>query len=1159
MKNRRRLLILAVVASALALIFSLPTLLSHPLVLPRVVALITSDLPGQLTVQSCSLTWRQGLACEGIRYQSSDAVFRLNLPRARSDKGLLTLLLAPDYLGELTVEQPVLTLLPPDAQGAASTNNTTPGPATTRQAPVSWWERWSLRLALRDGRIVSEQAAGGEPQRLAEAVALTGELAQGTLNYQLALHGAAMAGQFQAQGFINLPTADQPLLSSLISKTSVAIQDLQLEPLLELIAGRLPKVPRGQGILNASCRLRMTGTEQIEVEGESSLRQVELRGGVLAADQPRFEQLHLRFAGSRHPQQGWRLTSLDLQSAPLHFAARGFIDQRQVDFTAQGETDLALLSAQLPHLLALHQQTTIHQGHLTLDMKATGPLEGLQLQADCHTDRVQLSQSGRAYTWEKPLQVHVEASGGEQGVQLRNLRAEAPFLQAIGARNDTGFTLRVDAELDRLFAELHKIFNLDLHARGQLHGDLVARGGSGPSRVESTLQVDGLQLSRGRETILPRHELKLSTAWTGRPWPLHDLHALQVQFAGWPGELEIEAQDMAGIADLAAPSSPNCRITGRLVLERLHRLKRLLLGRQSGLVASGELRVAASGEWRGPQLAITSMQGEIDDFTFFDGIIPLLRDKQLRLGLEHRPLVLDAVHLGELIVVDGQQELPQAEPALCRIELSPLRLELHHLLVRGEALMIDLGGVLTGKPGGGEGGSRLDVLALGRLERLALWCRKQGWLGPKVDLTGQGRAQLSLRAAGPGQGEDVQLHLHAKNVALRQGKTRLLADPQVELEAQWRAEPGGRDILVVPQCSLRTSEFFVSGSAQVHRGVLPNLLELQGQVQPATALLSPFVGDLLPDMAVSLHGTQPASMLLSAPLRLPVQIQDLTLTAQVPLTELRLAGISLRDLTLPLDLNRGTLRLPVQGSVEGGAINLRPQWQWQERGPLLTLAAENEAFARIPLGRGLNALLARVSPLGSLVRTSGTLDLSLDRLTLPLHGKQQADGSLRLGLAQATPKAMPVLREVLDTAGLAEAELRFKERELHCESLESGIRCAPLRLLAGNAEISVSGQQHPNGNLAYQVELPVGEALAREAGLVVHGPFLATAAISGTRAEPLFDRQAFLASLPAQLTASLPSPAEAPEVPEAPEAPVAKAEGEAAPPPTAPPAPAEPL
>ncbi len=1147
MKNRRRLIILAVVTAALALIFSLPILLSHPLVLPQVVNLVTSDLPGQVTVQSCSLTWRQGIVCENIHYQPPGSAFRLSLPRARSDKGLLTLLLAPHYLGEIAVEQPSLVLLPPAASSKAASVSAVPNPTVSAQTPASWWERWSLRLNLRDGRILSEQSAGREPQLLAEAVALIGELSQGTLKYQLALHGAAMAGRFQAQGFVNLPTADQPLLPSLISTTDVDIQELQLEPLFELISGWLPKVPRGQGLLNASCRLRMAGTKQIEVEGESSLRQIALHGGVLEADQPRFDQLHLRFAGSRHPQQGWRLTSLDLQSAPLRFAARGFLDQQQMDFTAQGEADLALLTGQLPHFFALHQQTTIHQGHLSLAMQAAGPLNELRLQADCRTDRLQLSQSGRAYTWEKPLQVHVEASDEGQGVQLRNLRAEAPFFQAVGTRKTTDFTLRVDAELDRLCAELQKIFALDLHARGQLRWDLATRAESGSSRVESALAVDALHLSRGEETLLPKHDLKLRTAWTGRPWPLSDLQGVQVQFSGWPGEVEIEASEMANASNFAVQSSPNCRISGRLVLERLHRLQQLLQGRPSRLLPLGELRFAASGGWRGSQLAIVSMQGEVSDFSLLDGVIPLLREKQLRLGLEHRPLALDAVHLGELIVVDNQQALPPTEPAFCRIDLAEPRLELRHLLMRGEALMVDLGGVFAGKATGrsqaGPTGSRLDLLALGRLERLVPWCRQQGWLAPKVDLTGLGRAQLSFGPGGESPEKAAQLHLHARNVVLSQGKNRLLADPQVELTVQWRTESGGRDILVLPQCSLRTSGFFINGSAQLHRGAVPNLLELQGQIQPGTALLAPFMADLLPGAAVSLHGTQPASILLSAPLRLPVQIQDLTLAAELRLSELRLAGLSLRDLALPVDLNRGTLRLPLKGSGEGGTINLRPQWQWQESGLLLTLAPESETFTRVPLNRTLNsALLAQVSPLGSLVQVSGSLDLSLDHFSLPLHGKRQANFALRIGLAQAKAQAMPVLRELLDTAGLADKQLRFKESELSCEGRENGIRCAPLRLLVGDAEICLSGQLHHNGNLAYRVELPVSEALAREAGLVVHGPFQATAEVGGTWAAPLFDRQAFLGSLPAQLAASLPPPAEVPE------APTAKTEGESGPP-----------
>lgn len=1127
MNNRRRLITLAVVTAILALTGLLPTLLSHSLLLPHVVETLATGLPGQVTVQSCSLSWWQGLFCEQVRYQPPDGGLRLTMPRARSDKGLLALLLAPHYLGEITLEQPTLILLPPDARGKTSAA-AMPMPAGQPQAPASWWERDSLRLTVRDGRIQAEQGAGAQPRLLAQAVELGGELEQGTLRYHLAFHGGELGGQFRAQGFVNLPIAEQPWLPSLLSQTSLDIRELQLAPLLELAADRLPRVPRGQGVLNAGCRLRMAGIDQIEVEGDSSLREVALHGGVLGPDHPRFSQLQFRFQGSRHPAEGWRLTRLELQSEPLHFAARGLLDQQRVDFTGQGEADLAQLAGQLPHLLALHQQTTIHQGHLNLALQAAGPLDAVQLQADCQTDRLHLSQAGHAYIWEKPLQVHAEARVDGQGVELRSLQAQAPFFRADGVRNSDGFALRLSADLDPLFGELQKIFVLDVHARGKLQGEFTSRADKGQTRVESVLAFDDLLLSRGSEVILPDHDLTLRAAWLGRPWPPTALRELRLQLAGWPGELNLEAQDMAPSAEGSAAPPRNCRMHGRLLLERLHGLGRLIPGWQAGLTPTGALRFATTGHWRGAALSFDTLEGTIDDFRLLDGTTQLVRDKRLRLALEQRPLALGKVSLGELVVVDDQEDLPRSEPAHCRLELAPLRLEWRHLLLRGETMMVDVGGAWAGNRGGAsESGSFLEVLARGNLALLVPWCRQQGWLGSTVDLAGQGLARLSLRRAAAQEGE-AALDLQAKNVVLSRGRTSLLAEPLVALSAQWRLQPGAQEVLTLPQCSLRTSRFLVTGSAQLQRRSVPNLLEVQGQMQPAAALLAPFTGQLVPGAAVTLQGTQGGSLLLSAPLTLPLDIRQLTLAAQIPLTELRLGGLTLRDVTLPLDLNRGTLQLSVAGRVEGGTVNLHPQWQWQEGqedAPLLTMAPESEVLSRVPLSRALNnGLLAHLPPLGCLVQASGTLDLTLHRFSLSPGGTRQAEFALRVGLSQAKPQAMPVLRQLLDSAGLAGAPLRFKERELRCEGRDGDLHCAPLRLLAGDAEITLNGRLQRDGRLAYQVEIPVGEQLAREAGVVVHGPVAAVAAISGTRAAPVFDRQAFLGSLAAQLAASLSPP-----------------------------------
>jgi hypothetical protein len=1066
-----------------------------------------------------------------VQYTAPHLNFQVQLPRLRTDKGLLTLLLAPHYLGELTLEQPTLVFQSQSdlAQADSKTIASNSPERGIGQRPVSWWERWRLQLTIQGGRIVAEQSDGIPAQVLARDIALQSDLTQGTVTYTLAFRSQEADGHFRAQGFVNLPNAGQPFLPSLVSESKLDIAQLEIEPLLALAAARMPRIPRGKGVLDASCRLHIAGTERLDLEGKTALHGLELTGGALGADHPVFDELTFRFQGSRHPTEGWQLTYLDLHSLPLRFSAHGVLDGKRAELTGNGEADLAQLATHLPNLLAIHDQTSVRQGRLHLGLEVDGPLDNLRFNVDCKTDQLDVIHAGRPYFWKEPLVLHAKATADHRGIRFNELQARAPFLTVDGQGGKEDFSLRATAELDPLFEELGKVFLLDLRGSGRLAFDLSTRVLEEERvRVESRLGIDNFQVFRGGKLILPSHPLSLQAEVIGTPWfALREgVHTLRVEGTGWPGTFSLSAEDIQGPPSGNAVNPINCRLTSRLDLQRLTALWGSLQATPPEVQPDGLLQFEASGQWHREQLLIDRIQGDISDFLVSANGIPLFQDPRIRLKLDGGPLSRGTMTLGPLIVVNRGSELPPQEPAFFRIdmdgpsgEIRHLRLESEHGIVAGNWLL---------NPQLEDGVSPLlEFQGVGELSALTMWAKQRGWLSPGLVMNGQARVEGIKRFLPESGASETELAAKIEKFAVIRDKDTLVSDPQVQLDLRFTSSESDSDGLEkITRLGLSTSRFSLVGTGVVHNTrETPSLIELQGEMQPSPAALGTLAAALVPGTLDCTHAGK-GHILFSAPLRLPFDLNRITLAGRFPVEAMEYRGLSLRELTVLPDLNRGILRLPLTGRIGGGQVDLRPQWQWQESGPLLSLPPESQVLRDVPIDRSLTTnVLHLLPPLGCLVQATGTISLRTTRFSLPLNRRNgQADFAVVVDLQKARPKAVQALQEVLIAAGLAEQSLRFKERELICEGWGGSTTCAPLRLVAGDYDVVLTGSMQRNGTLAYRVEMPVTEHLSRKAGVAVFGRFAVAAEISGTRSATFFDQQAFLGGLAAQLTAELPKP-----------------------------------
>jgi hypothetical protein len=1128
LKQRRHLITMAVVFAVLALVVGLPSLLSRPMVQVSLMELVEPRLKGRVQLQSCSISWLQGISWTGVRYRDPRHHLEVHLPKVHTDKGLLTLALAPQYLGALTLEQPTLIFLASSGHDVAAAGPSLSEPresGSSGQQAVSWWERWRLQLHLQGGRIVADQGAGASERVLARDVGLAAALDQGSITYRLHFRSEQAGGHFRAQGFVNLPNPGQPFFSSLISQSTLDIEQLELEPLLTLAATRMAGIPRGKGVLNAACRLSSAGGEHLDVEGQATLHEVELTGGVLGEDHPALDEFNFRFQASRRPAEGWQLTALEVQSQPLSFSARGVVDRKRADFNGNGMLDLAQLASQLPQLLAIHGKTTVHQGRLHLGLQATGPLESLRLKADCTTDRLVITHDDRPYSWSTPLVVQIAATLVGRGIGSAELEVRAPFLTMTGEGTREDFSLRTTADLAPLFEELGKIFSLGLRAGGRLDFTLTTRSQADKIRIATRMNIDGFLLSRNQQLLIPASPLSLEVEAVGEPWFTfeNDLHALRINATGWPGTIFLDADNLqAGDQDTAA--ARNCRIRSRLDVERLTAIRQFFSEQPMGVRTEGTIELEALGRWRRQHAEIDRLRGSITDFVLLDDLTPVFQEAQVDVGLDGGPLSRGLLAVGELVVVEAGRDIPPPEPAFCRIDLKQSALVIRNLRLRSDRGV--LVGYWRGQPQPDQPAQpSLELQGLGDLASLTAWAGKRGWLAPGLSLGGEAQVVLTRRILPESGLGETDLKADIQDFTVVKGTTPLMTDPRVHLALGLSPKRGDKGGVGITDLTLRTSRFTIAGTGVAHMDEHPLRIEVQGDVQPTAAALASLAAEFLPGK-LNVRSAVQGSVLVSAPLRLPVDLQRITLAGRFAVQSLEYRGVPVQDVTFVPELDRDQLRLPITGRIAGGQVALQPQWNWSKGPGLLTLPPESQVLLEVPVDQALTTgLLHLLPPLGCLVQASGTISLQSRRFSLPMARRSgQADFAVVIDLHSARPKAVHALQDILALAGLAGQPLRFQERELICEGWAGSITCAPLRLAAGERELTITGSMQRNGTLAYRIQLPVTEELTRAAGVSVYGRFTVNAEVSGTRAAPLFDRGAFLDGLAAQLVADLPRP-----------------------------------
>ena len=1125
----------------------MPLLLQAPPVLQGCLKQLNQAVPGAFQVQSCTVGWLRGLDCRNLSLDLPGQGVQLQAQTLKSDKGVLAYVFAPHYLGELTLDRPTVVFtrqaaqagvpeasLPPEAE--ASETQTGQAADRVQQQPVRWWERTAFRLRVFDGSAVLQREAS-PPLELAKALSLAGSLAEGTVTYSLSFQSGAASGQVQAEGFLNLPSDRLRFFDTLVSKTELTIKDTDISPLLELGAARA-HLPSGGGMLDANLHVDTAGLAEMKVLGDVHLTGLKLAGGFLGKDTPELDAVRLAFNSNRKRQEGWRLTTLKLESAPLQFDAEGQVDAQTVSIQAKGAVNLPVLAKQIPQTLALDERTELQEGSLDFSLGLTGTPQQVRMKADCLTNGLKILSNGQPFHWQSPLNIALEGGYEHGRVQAGRLQIATPFLQLTGTDSEEGFAVQATADLEQMSRELPKLFAVDVSGKGKLtaNGLWKTADGRESHQLEMRCAIAGLELLRGGKTVVPAHDFRLQGQAVAAGASLSEWHmrelALDISF--WAGKAALATR-----RDQAASQSspPGVHASAELDLEKVTALARAFGVSMPEGQWRGALTLSGDGTLGQDQATWHSLTGTVTGlFWQTDG--DLLQQPSVSLALADDSILLgnsEAMAVRELVVAKDWQEFSRQDAPLLHVDWKNRSVDWRHLLVKSEDLVLqssaqwqDWRQPRQNFQFAGETKAQASLLA----KLLA----KAGVLPKGLDAQGSVHAGLAMHA--PAEGPVLgDLSVQSEDMIFLQGKKKLNAGRKLQLKATF-ANPSAQDgEASISSCILQTPLFHAEGSGKLQWTEARPILLLQGQCLPDYEALSSRL-TASAKLPLTLAGTKAGPFQLTLPLGATQDMKDFSWTMTLPVDSLRWKNVEVKEVELPLEYNKDTLRAKLMANFSGGKLALQPRWHFGPVNTDLVLPANSRVLTAVAPDQTLTSeVLAYLHPLlGVLATPAGVLDLQLNQVAYPAQAGSAAFPVFTAVVELADPvlQTKGILKELLEMSGLESKSLRLQQRTLSCKGSDGRIVCDPVTIISGEKTIRLRAVTGFDGSLDYSLQWPLtGHLLGEDKGAAA-SPSPIKVSITGTVAAPKYNRQEFQANvreLASQIRPSAPPVAPAPVAP----------------------------
>ncbi len=1118
--KKRNLFFAGVVLVLIVLVGLLPVILSSGGVQDLFVSRVNNRISGALSVGGCSIGWQQGLQCNRLVYDNITHGVHVSIPRLSSSQGLLALIVTPLNLGTVSVDEPVLVFSgssPAVKQSPVTAKSSTPpvsSPAATEKSSPAkesapFWDRMIVNLLVNKGIV--KLALGKEPAEIFfRNGSLDAALASGSVHFTLDLGSDDGEGTVTASGFINLPTRKGALLDTLVTEINLNIMDVQVEHFIALIPDR-ENLPRARAELSSELLIKATGINTIQVSGTNMLQNVELAGGFLGEDQPRFKQVNLDLDVKRDGESSWQFPSMLFSSDLGTLALAGSYGGRSFKVKGKGRLELPILFGRFPHLFKVQPDTSLGSGGLDFNVNLEKDQQKLDVTTDMALVNLAGMQKGQPFAWHSPVTLHLDGSMIDREPHVEKLLLKAPFLNLEGRGDLKDFSLIGSADLGQAVKEIGRIFQLGWDADGRLRLTAESKeDGDNRYVVNTRMDIAGFTLSRQGKQVLPRHQLVFSGRLkTPGKFPNTRAEAMDLDFdlSSWPGRMNGK---LDSFYRKTGQVTARYRLQTDLQLGRLSDLLHNLEVLKSETTLTGTLDMEASGYFEENRVVARELDSRIDDFMLY---------RQGKIFKESSFHLFTTSPVADADSKEGVRPLELADNRTTYFarggNWNVFDTANHRIVLRDLDLTSELGSLNVHRFSIEDWQQLPTTLSLkvdGKtdLGKLTPVLQQYSILMPEQALEGNGSFAVNL-AGKAGKEHTGTVQLDIDHAILSRGDKIVLTDETLSFNTRMQGILSSRDI-DFETFDLQSSLLSLQAKGRLqHSGKEPNFT-LSGELTPDFSSLVSLLNSLYAT-DIRAAGKQKEQFSLYYPLAQSAdeKYRKLQFATKLEAGYTTLFGIDLQQPVMPVSMEKGVLQAPLTAGLNSGSLKLSPRIDYTLAPPIATLPEAEHVLTDVQLGQPLVDLLKRINPvLGLLARPTGTISARMDRFSWPLvaHGAQQADFSVVFNVSKITLVPDGALHEILNMVGLGDEPLTLDQSEITCNAAGGRIICTPLKMLVAELEMTLGGSVGFDGSLDYLLEVPVTEKLVGKEGYRILQGTTLKVPIRGDRDQTIFDSNA---------------------------------------------------
>ncbi|MGD9219251.1 MAG: AsmA-like C-terminal region-containing protein [Desulfobacterales bacterium] len=1023
----------------------LPAILSSDMLKPRILQSINQRLPGKLQVAQWRFKWFSGIEAKGIIYEDQKQNLFVEVAELKGYRGLAQLITNASNLGGIEIIRPQVLFYISDEQRPKASKKGAPSQSAGLPAVAGI-------LKITDG-IIRTANLKGEEKTVVKDLDLFLDISdiEKPIIYRVFLTSGDAVGHFAGEGTLTLSANDPLDLNAIQSDARLKITNWELEDTLTILASQ-GNYPYGKGRLNANLNVQGSSAEALNLRGNLSIGQLELWGGPLKTDHPRFKDISTDLDATI-TRGNLALKHLEFQSSVAKGSAQGGVtDQGHKQFNGSGSIDLAEVFSQLPNTLKLRRDTTLSEGTLLLsyNVKSTGPVTAFDNSA--RIDRLKGASGGKPIAWNQPITLKARGEKRPDGIQLDKLSLRSAFINADGQGDLANLQGTLSADLAIALKELKKFVDIrEWDASGKLFARIDIKE-TAPDINTASLNLDirKLALNHQGRPILPKQDAKADLTTTVRRAAHFSTSEFQqpnltVRSTMAQGNFKADRLQLNDSGN--KPSAKNFAVDAKFNLQQISDLLRNFKILPATTRLAGNAHLKTSGTLDAQVLSLNSTRVDAHNFQYRDGQ-KLLREKHL------------------ILQTKGKLNFANRSAGLAPININ------------GAAGTITIPQLTVSDWSDFQKDMKTQAQAELDLAKLFQAYGDFIELPPKTRVAGKGQFDLDLDFSSK-TAQFLKVRADLSPFQLTSETLPPITEDRVKLTADLKRKPDGT-ALTIEDIQLISTPLSLSAAGNLNQAGERKKLDAAGSINLDLKMLSPLLERIVGPRQITItgKGANPFKLnMVSGGQRWTDTLKQTDFSGAIRADSIDAFGLGISATEIPIRVANESAIAKLAATANGGQLNLQPTLHLQKEPYLLTLPQDTYILKDVEITDAIaERLMSKLHPVfqGS-VQAEGQVDLYMQRFNWPLDNKDRDKtdfaGTLRLKGVRINSTKM--LTGLLALVGIRGNEMDFGDLDIDFVTRNGRIETSPIQLEIDGYPIAIHGSVGFDKSLDYVAKLPV--------------------------------------------------------------------------------------